>query len=168
MDFFLPCPGCERHVHARDAICPFCGEALPLSLRQRLAPRLPTARLGRAATLAFGAALAASTAAGCGDDMTGDPDSGAVDSGASVDSGMGGTDAGGGDDAAVGDDAGPVDAGVDSGGIAPAYGGPFPVDAGQDAGQDAGGGIVPAYGGPILLDGGGAIPAYGTPPMPPA
>lgn len=159
MNHLVSCTGCSRHVRANDAICPFCGETLPLSLRQTV-PRGPTERLGRAATFAFGAALAASTAAGCSESNT--P-----------------TDAGGGTDAGTAD-AGTVDAGYDAGAIAPPYGLPPPDDAGYDAGpvappygvppEDAGydaGGIAPPYGLPPVdagTDGGGVFPPYGAPP----
>jgi hypothetical protein len=82
-------------------------------------------RLGRAATFAFGAALAASTAVGCSESHDG-------------------RDAGPGTDAA-----GAVDSGVDSGGVAPPYGTP-PEDAGLAPmygapPEDAG--FAPLYGG---------------------
>ena len=86
----------------------------------------PTARLGRAATFAFGAAIAAATTAGCGDSH-----------GPQDDAGMEEQDAGE-------QDAGEQDAGEDAavipeedaGGVAPPYGAP-PEDAG----------FVPLYGG---------------------
>ncbi len=158
MNHFVPCSGCARHVRATDSLCPFCGEALPLSLRQR-APRVPTKRLGRAATIAFGAALAASACSdGTGDDRdsgsmidsgggTHDSGSGDDDAGATMDSGSdedAGTsdDAGSEDDAGTSDDAGTPeeDAGTDGGGIVPPYGTPAP--------RRDGGGVVPLYGGP--------------------
>jgi hypothetical protein len=101
----VPCAGCGRHVKADDAACPFCGGA-PIEPHAR---SLPSARLGRAATFAFGAALAAATT-GC--------------SGSHRPSDDGGTEQ---------EDAGPVrpDAAIappygappDDGGIAPLYGG---------------------------------------------
>lgn len=170
MNHLLPCSGCARHVRAADSVCPFCGSALPLSVR---APRLPTRRLGRAATFAFGAALAA----------TGCSEAHGTDDGGPVSDAGGGSWAG---DAAVyggppiEEDAGAqTDAGVDAGGgIAPLYGGPGPIeeDAGAaqtDAGTDAGGGVVPAYGAPAITDGGtetprdaggGISPLYGGSP----
>lgn len=159
----LPCPGCDRHVRASDPLCPFCGEALPMSLRQGRAPALPTRRLGRAATFAFGAAVAASSAVGCGDGPTTD------DAGVVMDGGAGLMDA------SSDVDGGPIDedAGSDAGGAeddagAPGDGG---SDAGTDAGSDGGvdgGNIVPPYGTPPD-DGGGVTPLYGGPtPLPDA
>ena len=161
MDHLLPCPGCTRHVRAADALCPFCGEALPLSLRSR-APQGPSRRLGRAATIAFGAALAAT---GCSESHGTDQDAAiTVDSGSSADDGgvaplYGGPPTDGGP--------APIDAGPapdpDAGGVVPAYGGPFPVDAGPAPEPDAGG-IAPPYGAPPRDDGGGIGPLYGGPP----
>ena len=80
MGHLIACPGCARHARAEDPLCPFCGEALPASLRARV-PRAPTERLGRAATFVFGATLAASAATGC-------------DGGSQSDAGASGSDAG--------------------------------------------------------------------------
>lgn len=49
-----PCPGCQRHVRAAEARCPFC--ASPLTREASPTARLP--RASRAALLAAGAALA--------------------------------------------------------------------------------------------------------------
>jgi len=163
VNHLIACTGCDRHVRASESVCPFCGEALPVSRRGR-SPRLPTERLGRAATFVFGAAVATSAAIGCGDG-TSDTDAGpggGADSGFDAgsvappygippeDSGPGDEDAGpGGDDAGAGDeDAGPGD--EDAG-----------TDAGVDAGFDAGN-IAPPYG--LPPDDGGAAPLYGAPP----
>lgn len=173
MDHLLPCPGCTRHVRALESVCPFCGEALPLSLRQRT-PRLPARRLGRSATFAFGAALAASACSEAHGGGDGQDASVTVDGGSSsgeADAGAGEADAGAGEQDAA---PAPIDAGPDSGGVAPAYGTPAPVDAGQ-ADRDGGGGAVPLYGGPpVRVDsgmdtgrrdaGGGITPLYGGPP----
>lgn len=158
MNHLLPCTGCERHVRAADPLCPFCGEALPMSLRQTSAPALPALRLGRAATFAFGASMAVTA---CGGTM-GDTDAGPTpsDAGSASDSGGGATDAGVEEDAGsmMGDDAGMMmmtdagddpDAGADAG---------ADTDAGTDAGADTdagvdAGGITPLYGG-VPLDGG--------------
>ena len=63
MSQLVPCPACVRHIRATDSACPFCGVQVDLS------PAGPTMgsgpRLGRAATFAFGAALAAAGAIGC-------------------------------------------------------------------------------------------------------
>lgn len=184
MNHLLVCTGCQRHVRAREALCPFCGEMLPMSLRRRR-PILPKTRLGRAATLAFGAALATT---GCGDDMgetdagdgtmdagdgtmdagdgTADAGDGTMDAGdGTMDAGDGTTDAGDGTTDGGATDAGDIDAG------------PGRTDAGNN-GRDAGGGIMPLYGGPMLPDGGlmrrdaggdaggGITPLYGAPPRP--
>lgn len=66
MNHLVPCPECGRHVRVSESDCPFC--ALPLELAGTPEPRLPGARLSRAATLAFGATLASATAlAACSD-----------------------------------------------------------------------------------------------------
>lgn len=147
MDHLLPCPGCSRHVRAVEPLCPFCGEALPLSLRERT-PRLPTRRLGRSATFAFGAALAASA---CGEAHTPEQDgSVAVDSGSRIDedAGPNAQDAGStAPDAGEALDAGPAPTPDAGGGVVPAYGAPAPVDAGMANPPDAGGGVTPLYGG---------------------
>jgi hypothetical protein len=100
--------------------------------------------LGRAATFAFGAAVAASTTIACGDDSTPGP----VDSGPGTrDSGTAMMDAGGG-----GDDGGTST--MDSG-TTTMDSGTSMTDSGtsmQDAGFDAGEGMV--------------MPLYGAPPMP--
>lgn len=158
-----PCPSCARHVKKAEAVCPFCGTSISLS---GVAPRTrPTQRMGRAATFAFGAAVATSLAAcGGGTTPTGTDANTSIDSGVSPLYGgppdADGTDGGGG--AMYGGP--PGDAGTDSGGPAPAYGAP-PDDAGVDSG-----GPAPAYGGPIPADdagqdaGGGSAPLYGAPP----
>lgn len=144
MAHLLPCPGCARHVRASDTDCPFCGASLA-ALASAPAPRTPAGRLGRAATFAFGAAVATTITVGCGDGTTGGDDAGAQpDAQAEI-------------DAQVGDDGGPAplyggppdsggvsDSGVDSGGPAPAYGAP-PEDAGAQ--PDSGGGAA-LYGAP--------------------
>lgn len=97
----FPCPSCNRHIRRDEAACPFCAAQVDLSGNPE--PRLPRTRLGRAATFAFGAAIAAATTAGCSDSH------------------------GRGDDAGTEEqDAGPGE--VDSGAVAPPYGAP-PVDA---------------------------------------
>jgi hypothetical protein len=70
MNELVPCPECQRHVRKTEASCPFCGEALSLS---HLPPRgLPTRRLGRAATFAFGAGVVGATAlVSCSDGLGG-------------------------------------------------------------------------------------------------
>jgi hypothetical protein len=146
-------------VRISDSLCPFCGEALPLSYQNAGPAPVPTTRLGRAAKFAFGAAVAGAIAVtGCGDDG-GTGDTGVADTGA-------------GDTGTVDDGGG--DATVDSGPM-PLYGGP-PVDGGPDgtAGDaDVDSGAMALYGGPpadaggdggAMLDDGGAVPLYGAPP----
>jgi hypothetical protein len=126
MTQLLPCPSCARHVRQTEQGCPFCGTAIDLSA---IAPRAqPTQRLGRAATFAFGAAMATSVAA-CGGGSGGN-DGGVValygapsDTGAQIDQGV---------MALYG---GAPDAGSDGGGPAPAYG--TPTDAGSHDGSPA-------------------------------
>ncbi len=146
MSQLLPCPSCTRHVRRSENGCPFCGA--PLALEGEPARPLPTQRLGRAATFAFGAAIATSVAA-CGAATT--PNT--------TDTGMAGQDGGIGPAYGAPSDAGsdagmlamyggpPTDSGVtdqDTGGPGPLYGGPFPDDAGAQ--PEDGGNVAPAYG----------------------
>jgi len=73
-----PCPHCHRHVEITETACPFCARPLADDFAD-LPPRAtPRARLGRAATFAFG--VAALAQGGCGDDTTRKPpDAAAVD-----------------------------------------------------------------------------------------
>jgi hypothetical protein len=151
----LPCPGCTRHVRASETECPFCLTALEFG--DTAAPRAPATRLGRAATFAFGAAVATTMqVAGC----SGGTSPGDVDSGS-------GTDSGGGAEVDAGSDPG------DSGGGSETDSGTATPDSGME--QDSGGGVTPLYGGPPLRDagrdqddsgGGGPVPLYGAPPSP--
>lgn len=59
-----PCPSCKRHVRVSSDACPFCTFLLSDSFRATAARPLPTRRLGRAATFAFGAAIAGAAACG--------------------------------------------------------------------------------------------------------
>ncbi len=126
MAFLLPCPSCARHVRRTETACPFCACAVSFALAPL--PKLPEVRLGRAATFAFGAAVATSVAACTGSAV---PAYGAppVDTGSAVDSGGGGTDTG----VVAVDTGNPVDAGIDTGNGAAAYG-ISPFDAGIDTG----------------------------------
>ena len=154
----LPCPSCARHVRQSESGCPFCGASLALASEP--SRPMPTQRLGRAATFAFGAAMATSVAA-CGTTTT------PTTTYTGVAQEDGGTD--GGVAPAYG---APSDAGSDAGMLA-MYGGP-PSDSGTTD-QD-GGGPAPAYGGPIRedaggvqpVDSGGVAPAYGAIPPPDA
>jgi hypothetical protein len=156
-----PCPGCSRHVRVDSVACPFCLVELDGSFRSQGARPQPTTRLGRAALMAFGAALAGST--GCYQHhLLGDRP---PDSGPSVDARF--------------DGGSPIPlygAAVPDGGpdapttVSPAYGGPVPIPVDPiDAGPDAPGGSVALYGGPtpvpIEVDAGGNVNLYGAPPL---
>jgi hypothetical protein len=140
-------------VKKAETACPFCGASI--SLEGAPSRARPTQRMGRAATFAFGAAVATSLAACSGATTpTGTDANTSIDSGVSPlyggppeDGGIvPATDAGTDGGAAPAYGAPPEDAGVDAaGGPVPAYGGPFPL---EDAGQeDSGGGVAPLYGG---------------------
>jgi hypothetical protein len=126
MSHLLPCPACSRHVRASEQECPFCGEAL--SLAGIPAPPLPTTRLGRAATFAFGATLIGATSiVACGGDSDDGDDGGTggtvASGGTSGKAGTGGTagapsTTGGGNS---GGSSGSANAGV-SGSAQPVYG----------------------------------------------
>lgn len=62
MNDLTPCPSCRRHVLTHETKCPFCDVALALTSSSRAS--VPP-RLGRAATMAFGAAA---LVAGCAKD----------------------------------------------------------------------------------------------------
>jgi hypothetical protein len=64
-----PCPHCHRHVKVSETACPFCAQLVAFASAPRVTPR---ARLGRAAMFAFG--VAASSQAGCGDNLPSHPD----------------------------------------------------------------------------------------------
>jgi hypothetical protein len=49
-----PCATCVRHVRVSEAACPFCGATLDAAVRSSAPRQGPTARLSRAALLAFG------------------------------------------------------------------------------------------------------------------
>ncbi len=67
MPHLHPCPSCSRHVRVDEASCPFCGDALPSSVRESPLPTMPTRRLGRTHLMAFGvAAIAIAASTGCG------------------------------------------------------------------------------------------------------
>lgn len=95
MDRLVACGACARHLRATEPACPFCGAALTEIPPE---PPHPAGRFGRAALLAFGATVAATTFSSCVA-AYGAPE---YDAGAEQ------------------------DAGPDSGGIAPAYGAPGP------------------------------------------
>jgi hypothetical protein len=64
-----PCPHCHRHVRVNETACPFCARPVAFASAPRVTPR---ARVGRAAMFAFG--VAASSQAGCGDNLRSHPD----------------------------------------------------------------------------------------------
>jgi hypothetical protein len=147
MALLVPCPACARHVRKSERACPFCAASLTPDVTAGRAAKGP--RLGRAATFAFGAAVATSIAA-CSSPTTGGTDAAtANDSGDGADAASP-IDVGTGNDAATSPDAA---SGVDSGG------------GGNDAGEEPDtGGIKPPYGAPPGDDAGGAAPLYGGPP----
>jgi hypothetical protein len=60
------CPGCKRHIFAKETSCPFCGVAVVASQNARAASRSLPPDLSRAELYAIGAAMAVSVAAaGC-------------------------------------------------------------------------------------------------------
>ena len=61
----VPCPGCSRHVRAREDACPFCRGALPDAVRSSPPPRRIVARLSRAGLIAAGATATAVAALHC-------------------------------------------------------------------------------------------------------
>jgi len=63
-----PCIGCLRHVRANEARCPFCEASLEVVVPL---PLVCEARLGRAARMAFSAAMATASLTGCGNSSTG-------------------------------------------------------------------------------------------------
>src|SRR5690606_5822960 len=131
MSHLVPCPSCQRHVRTHEVSCPFCGAPLDLS---GVAPRrLPPARLGRAATLAFGTLLGASAlVTGCGGSTE---DSGDEEAQAGDSSDSGGMDGGLGGDTSTGGWA-----------VGPVYGAPAAGGA-QVSGGTTGSGGTPGTGG---------------------
>ena len=148
MSELLPCPECQRHVRKTEASCPFCGEALSLA---HLPPAvLPTRRLGRAATFAFGASVVGATAlVGCSD---GDDSGGGQAVYGAPAAGIGGMNVGG----------APNGGNLNQGGSAqPVYGAPA-AGTGNAPSAGAGGDSLSAvYGAPP--GGGGAAGAGGAP-----
>jgi hypothetical protein len=144
MNQLIPCPGCNRHVRQNEAACPFC--SAELSLAHVPPPALPRARLGRAATFAFGATLAGATAlVGCGGDSEEGKQGGGGTAGASTS---------GGANPQAGNASGGSSAGQGGGGngtVGPVYGAPA---AGTGGDGSFGGGAMALY---------GAVPAGGAP-----
>jgi hypothetical protein len=134
----VTCAACERHIRRTEEHCPFCGAAIAARVTTAPERPLPTARLGRAALLAFAATYAG---AGCG--------------GTTIDRqqiGEGGSTSGGfanGGNVAIGTGGIPVGVGgtpVPEYGGAPVYGGP-PWSGGYP-GSGGTARIFPPYGAP--------------------
>ena len=175
-----PCPHCARHVRTTETSCPFCSAEIAAAMRAVQPRQLPRTRLSRAALLAFGLGVAASSLTGCADDS---------------DDGSGRGDDSDGDDDDDDDDASTRD---DGGRVTPVYGAPVQprdagadssssnLDAGRDAGEDAGtaadaagsdaraadagsSGDAAADGGADAgrrFDAGNVVALYGVPPAP--
>lgn len=166
MSHLVPCPGCSRHVRQHETACPFCSAAL--SLAHLPPPALPRARLGRAATFAFGATLVGATAlVGCGGDSEEGKEGGGGTAGASTSGGANskagntsaGTASGGGGNGTVGPVYGaPAGGDASFGGSAAALYGAVPA-AGSDFGGSAGSGGSENNGGT-----GQPVPVYGAAP----
>lgn len=112
----VPCLGCKRHVRIEEEACPFCGGSLPRESSGSSAPFSSTnaGRLSRAALFALGTStVAVASLAGCDDDKK--------DDGSQVVAVYGGPPV----------EAG-ADGGTDSGANQAVYGGPAPLDGGQD------------------------------------
>jgi hypothetical protein len=150
----VPCPDCNRHVRKSEQVCPFCGAAVALAALA--APPLPSRRLGRAATFAFGATLVGATSiVGCSDEN--DPRPAMPVYGAPPSAGAGNEPlppAGDGGASPVGGDGG-----VSSGGMTTIYGGPPGGGAGGQVPEIGGSGPDNRAG-----DGGAFTVIYGGPP----
>jgi hypothetical protein len=164
MSQLTPCPECQRHVRKTEARCPFCDSAL--SLAHVPAPVLPRARMGRAATFAFGASVVGATAlVGC---TLEDPGGNVAVYGAPPAGGAGGSSSGGssyagsavyGSPPAGSPSVGGVGGSADGGAASALYGG-----APADGGSDAGGAPPNAGAGGEAGGDGGSFALYGGPP----
>jgi hypothetical protein len=149
MTQLVPCPQCNRHVRKTESRCPFCGNGV--SLAHVPSPVLPSRRLGRAATFAFGATfMGATSIAGCSDDNDGP---GTAIYGGPPAAGAGGESFQEGGASAGGADTQP------EGGMTAIYGSPPGGGAGGQDQQIGGSGPVNAGG-----EGGAATAIYGGPP----
>jgi len=63
MSHLRPCSSCSRHVRADETRCPFCEATLAIDTNP---PPVPSKRLGRAARMAFGAAVTTGAIVACG------------------------------------------------------------------------------------------------------
>jgi hypothetical protein len=172
-EFLIVCPGCSRHVWAKESACPFCAEGL--SSVARVAPSLPTRRLPRAALFALGATLASGVQVACGGEDDGGvaPATGGMvgsSGGSNATGGVGGAVATGGGQALGGTGGGLATGGAMAAGgtggvlITPLYGGIFPPPEGGAGGEVNGG-----AGGEAGNAGSGgdfAVPPYGASPAP--
>lgn len=156
MSQLTPCPACHRHVRKTETACPFCSASI--SLAHLPAPQLPSSRLGRAATFAFGASLVGVTAlVSCSAD---DSPGTAVYGGPPVPSaGAGGeTSEPGGGGAGTAVYGGPPTSAGEGGqpDVVPGDGGAAGGGAGGAAGSGEGGlaGAIAIYGGPPAGSGG--------------
>jgi hypothetical protein len=138
----LPCTGCQRHVRAAEATCPFCGVEIVARSAAKPASLSRNAKLTRAAIVfTAGAAIAA-----CGGKESDPPGN---SSGASS-SGTSGGSSGGSSGSSSGSSGS-----VDGGSPLPMYG-PAVIDSGNDAPSDAkeeDSGFAVLYG-PAPVDGG--------------
>lgn len=166
--FLHPCPHCQRHIRTDETSCPFCDADVAGAFDAVPAPRLPTARLSRAALLALGTVVSSIPLTACaGDDDQGENTA----AGGAMSAGTGGTEATGG--ASVGGSGG--DQGVAVYGV-PASGGENQGTGGQGVGGSVYGvapvgtggetagtvyGIAPLGSGG---DDGGSAPVYGIAP----
>jgi hypothetical protein len=84
MPTLRPCTTCSRHVSVDEARCPFCdGE---LAMDAHATPSPPAMRLGRAAVMAVGAAVATASIVACNNTpaVTAPTDSTLADAGAAT------------------------------------------------------------------------------------
>ena len=144
----VTCPACQRHVRRTERCCPFCSTQVPAEVTSAPEPRLPIARLGRAALAMF---AAASVGAGCGGrelDTT-LPDAGNATTGGSGNGGVAGATGITGNGAA----------GMLGSGGGRVFIGPLPSGGSVGSGGAWGSGgynVAPPYGAPGFAGSGGA------------
>src|SRR5260221_9331475 len=80
------CAACSRHIRRDEIECPFCKAVVPAAVARAPERALPSARLGRAALLAF---AAASVGTGCGGKTTRESPGAAGGGAASMGGGLG-------------------------------------------------------------------------------
>jgi len=81
MPHLRPCVHCARHVRSDESECPFCQGALAIETEP---PPMPRGRIGRAAIMAFGTAVATAAVVACGDSNPKPNDPSKTSSGSSV------------------------------------------------------------------------------------